>query len=375
MEYTRALGWSEPLPEWDSERTLVVAFGAPGFRDDPAPFRDLQAAYPSAHLLGCSTAGEIHGARLTDDSVVVAVARFRDADLRSAVAVREGAGGSFAAGRRIAESLVADDLRAVMVLSDGLEVNGSELTRGLASVLPEHVVVTGGLAADGDRFQHTWVMGADGPAVGLVTAVGMYGDSLRVGHASQGGWDLFGPERLVTRADDNVLHELDGRPALALYREYLGDLAAGLPAAGLLFPLAVRRAGDDASESVVRTILAVDDDAQSMTFAGDIPEGAIVRLMRANFDRLIEGAAHAAELTQAAEAGGAVLCVGVSCVGRRLVLGERTEEEIEAIVELLPAGSRQVGFYSYGEISPLASGRCDLHNQTMTLTTISEWAR
>ena len=66
------------------------------------------------------------------------------------------------------------------------------------------------------------------------------------------------------------------------------------------------------------------------------------------------------------------LAIAISCVGRRLVLGERTEEETEATLDVLPDGTQQIGFYSYGEISPLSSGRCDLHNQTMTLTTISE---
>jgi hypothetical protein len=196
---------------------------------------------------------------------------------------------------------------------------------------------------------------------------------VRVGHGSKGGWDIFGPERLVTRAEGNVLYELDGRPALELYKSYLGDRAAGLPATGLLFPLSLRSGEEGDERRLVRTILAVDEAAQSLTFAGDIPTGSRVQLMRANFDRLVEGAASAAAMTAlrgAAE--GPVLSVAISCVGRRLVLGERTEEETEATLEALPPGAQQVGFYSYGELSPFAAGRCDLHNQTMTLTTLWE---
>ncbi|MFN8108601.1 MAG: FIST C-terminal domain-containing protein [Thermoleophilia bacterium] len=373
LEYTREGGWSAPLPEWDSPGTLVVAFGAPEYRDDWTPFRQLAEAYPASHILGCSTAGEIHGACLTDASVSVAVMRFRSVALRSASAPREGAEGSLECARHVARELAADDLRAVLVFSDGLDVNGSELTRGFREVLPANVVVSGGLAADGDRFQHTWVVGPDGPGTERITAVGLYGGALMVGHGSQGGWDLFGPERRVTRSRNNVLFELDGRPALELYKEYLGELAAGLPATGLLFPLALRRDAEE-DASLVRTILSVDESDQSMTFAGDIPQGATVQLMRANFERLIDGAADAAlELGSVAQ-DGPTLCIGVSCVGRRLVLGERTEEEIEAVVETLGDGARQIGFYSYGEISPVADGRCDLHNQTMTLTTLAERA-
>ena len=208
------------------------------------------------------------------------------------------------------------------------------------------------------------------PHTNLVCAAGLYGERLSIGHGSRGGWDNFGPERLVTRAHANVLYELDGRPALELYKEYLGDLASGLPATGLLFPLALRTHADD-DKSLVRTILAVDEATQSMTFAGDVPTGSLVRLMRANFDRLIDGASAAAALAARPDEG-ETLAIAISCVGRRLVLGERAEEEIEATLEALPAGTRQVGFYSYGEISPYGQGSCDLHNQTMTLTTIRE---
>ena len=213
------------------------------------------------------------------------------------------------------------------------------------------------------------------PASGIVRGVGLYGDALRMGHGSMGGWDIFGPERTITRARANVLYELDGRPALDLYKSYLGELSGGLPATGLLFPLAIRTAGSRPDEpSLVRTILAVDEDDQSMTFAGDMPEGARAQLMRANVDRLIEGAADAALMVDGGGGAGPTLVLGISCVGRRLVLGERTEEEIEATVECLPGGVQQIGFYSYGEISPHASGLCELHNQTMTLTTIHETA-
>ena len=69
-----------------------------------------------------------------------------------------------------------------------------------------------------------------------------------------------------------MLYELDGRPALALYKEYLGDRASGLPATALLFPLAVR-SDRSATRRTVRTILGIDEEQQSMTFAGDVPEG------------------------------------------------------------------------------------------------------
>lgn len=364
-------GWSKPLDSsLDSDNTLVIAFGASGLLDAPAPVEDVLAAYPRARVLGCSTSGEVHGTRIHDDSLVVAVARFDRVGLRDASAPVASAADSFGAGESIARQLQADDLRAVLVFSDGLLVNGSELVRGLNAVLPPEVVVSGGLAGDGDRFQRTWVLDQRRIRAGCVAAVGLYGTALRVGHGSKGGWDAFGVERRVTRSEGNVLYELDGRPALALYKEYLGDRASGLPAAALLFPLTLRADTDDARR-LVRTILAVDEAKQSMTFAGDIPEGWYAQLMYANFDRLVDGAGNAA-LAALVGQDDDVLAVAVSCVGRRLVLGDRAEEEVEATADVLPRSAIQIGFYSYGELSPLAGGKCELHNQTMTLMTLAE---
>jgi hypothetical protein len=261
------------------------------------------------------------------------------------------------------------------VLSDGLGVNGSALTAGLFEGTGGRAVITGGLAGDGDDFARTWVLADGRPRTDHVTAVGLAGPRLRTGHGSWGGWDGFGPERRITRAEGNLLYELDGQPALELYKRYLGERATGLPATALLFPLAVRVPGADDRE-LVRTVLAVDEAAQSMTFAGDVPQGSAARLMRANLDRLIDGARTAAMLTgldsRLPQDGGPTLAVAISCVGRRLLLGRRTEDELEAVLAGLPAGSEMVGFYSYGEISPITAGTCDLHNQTMTLTTIAE---
>jgi hypothetical protein len=373
--YAAESGWSvDPLPALDSDSTLVVVFGATEWGETHQPFDQLLAAYPRSHVIGCSTAGEIFGTGLADGSLAVAVARFEHGTrVNSATAVVRSQDDSFAAGEALAHQLDDPSLRAVLLLSDGLHVNGSELVRGLNSVLSSDVVVTGGLAGDGSRFQQTWVVHNGAPRDNMVVAAGLYGSHVNVGHGSKGGWDNFGPERFVTRSQGNILYELDGRPALQLYKEYLGELADGLPATGLLFPLALRSATDD-EKSLVRTILAVDESAQSLTFAGDVPQGSLARLMRANFDRLIDGASEAGSLAAGDDASGTdeVLAIAISCVGRRLVLGQRTEEEIEATLDVLPRGTRQIGFYSYGEISPFAQGSCDLHNQTMTLTTIRE---
>jgi hypothetical protein len=169
-----------------------------------------------------------------------------------------------------------------------------------------------------------------------------------------------------------VLYELDGKPALELYKSFLGDYAKDLPASGLLFPLNLR--SEENAKPVVRTILAIDENAQSLTFAGDIPEGGYVRLMKANFDRLIEGATGAAKSTLLEDENkDPELAILISCVGRKLVLKQLVEEEVEAVSEVLGNSTVLSGFYSYGEISPFSGEvECKLHNQTMTVTTFKE---
>lgn len=366
-------GWDRPFDtSLDSEQTLVILFGMPDALSVQAPIDALVEGFPHATIVGASSAGEIFQDACFTGTVSVAVLCFERTRLRFVSQAVTSPEYSYENGRFIAEMLGAKGLRNIFVLSDGLNVNGSKLVRGLNEVLAEGVVVTGGMAADDDRFEKTWVI-VDGEArSNYITAVGFYGEAIHVAYGSKGGWSRLGIARRVTRSSDNILYELDGQPALTVYKRYLGEKASGLPATGLLFPLELQESDAD-GESKVRTILGVSEEAGSITFAGDIPEGSMVSLMKANFDRLIDGAAEAAESVDLSEYRGEALCsIAISCVGRRLVLKQRTEDELEAVLDALPRGTKQTGFYSYGEISPLASGKCDLHNQTMTLTLIWE---
>jgi hypothetical protein len=371
--FTPSQGWNQPLDsKLDSETTWLIVFGGSDATPLMPAIEDLRATYPRSVWTGCSTSGEIHGDSLLDESLVVAVLKFEHTLLRLVCADIQSSEESRQIGAQFGKALNAPDLKAIFLLSDGLCVNGSSLIEGLSTSIASDVVVTGGLAGDGDRFQKTWVIHDKTPQGKQVTAVGLYGDKLGIAHGSKGGWDLLGPERHITHAVDNVLFSIDDQPALALYKKYLGDRADGLPATGLLFPLAILNK-DKEDDVTVRTILSVNEAENSITFAGDIPVGSTVRLMRANFERLINGAGEAAALVALKDyTGGPLLSVGISCIGRRLVLGQRTEEEIEEVRHVLPHGSELIGFYSYGEISPSASGRCDLHNQTMTISSFWE---
>lgn len=301
FQYVADAGFDQdPLPTLEHENQLLLVFGAPRMDEAPEPFEALASAYPEAKILGCSTAGEILGEGVFDDTLTMSLVGFDSTRLRLAHISLDDVEGDFAAGESLAEQLEAPDLVGVYVLSDGLHVNGSELVRGLNEKLGPKTIVTGGLAGDGSDFGKTWVLHGSNVSDRQIAAVGFYGDSIEITHGSRGGWDPFGPMRKVTRSENNVLFELDEQPALELYKRYLGDRAGELPGAGLLFPLALRQTADS-EEYLVRTILAVDEDQQSLTFAGDIPEGAYAQLMKANFERLIDGAEDAAIATGASK--------------------------------------------------------------------------
>ena len=353
----------------DGPNTLVFAFGDPALDAVRGPVATLRHAFPSSVIVGCSTSGQLLDATIVDDGLVAVAARFDHTKLRLARSRIDGVADSCAAGRRLAAQLAHQDLAGVLLLCDGIDVNGSDLVHGLASGLPRGVPIAGGLASDHAVFAKTWVLAGDELGSGLLAAVGLYGDRLRFMHGCRGGWETFGPARTVTRSAGNKLFELDGRPALALYKSYLGVYADDLPGSALRFPLAVQTA--DRPSHVVRTVLSVDEDDQSMTFAGDLPKGATARLMRATHDMLVDGAMDAAtQCLAGTRPGPSALALAVSCVGRRLVLGERADEELEAVRSVL-GDVPLVGFYSNGEVSP-GDAFSELHNQTMTLVLLVE---
>ncbi len=369
--WTALNGWNSS-PAAGADADLVLLFGGRSFFADKTVIDELIKVYPEAFILGCSTAGEIHGTEVTDETLVSTAISFASSCCMISCIHIGDAGSSLEAGQRLAQMLEHDGLVHVFVLSNGLNVNGSDLTRGLTSCLPAGVSVTGGLAGDADRFTETYVICGSEVGGDIIGVVGFYGENLHIGFGCLGGWDPFGPERLITSSEGNVLFGLDGISALELYKKYLGDYASELPASAMFFPLAIRI--PDGPAGLVRTILGVDEEESSMTFAGDLPEGAYARFMRANHDRLIDGAIGAASASlKGLEGRDAELALLISCVGRKMVLKQRVEEEVEGVRDILGSRSTITGFYSYGEISPLMeSSRAELHNQTMTITTFSE---
>ena len=350
---------------------LVLVFGSIDLLKGVA--LPLQSRFPGAVRMGCSTAGEISSQGVSDASCVVTALHFDAVRLHACSTRLQSMEESQAAGARLGEQLPRPGLRAVLVLGQGVAINGSALIAGLSSQLGAEVPIVGGLAGDAAAFRETWVLDQDEVRNDRLVCLGLYGEGLVFSHGTFGGWSPFGPARKVTRCENNVLYELDGEPALDVYKRYLGEHAKDLPASGLLFPFSML-GSDHAEVGLTRTILGMDEAAGSLTLAGDIEPDGYLRLMHASVDALVDGAeAAAVAASKDLLRPGPGLALLVSCVGRKLVLGGRVDEEVEAVSEVLGADTVLTGFYSNGEISPF-SGQCNsrLHNQTMTITFLAE---
>lgn len=349
---------------------LVFYFGGRELLEDKNIFQTIQKRYPQADILGCSTGGEICQTYVEDQTIVIVAMSFKSTALQSVKMDIAEPSESFAKGQAIGKKLNRDGLKAIFILSEGMNIHGGELILGIKSSVNENVIISGGLAGDGANFQRTLVGLNEAPKPNVIGALGFYGDKILIKTSSKGGWTAFGPKRTITKSYNSILYELDGKPALSLYKHYLGEEAESLPGSALLFPLAISRDGHETNQ-VVRTILEIDEGNQALRFAGDIPQGYVAQFMHGNHDRLIEGASDAAAELSAGKDN--ALAILISCIGRKLLLGQYTESEIDVVSKVLGETIPIIGYYSYGEISTNNETKeCELHNQTMTITFIQE---
>lgn len=360
---------SQPVD--DAGVNLVLCFASKLKLSDKHIYNNFKAKFPEAEIAMVSTSGEIYQESVLNNSVVVAALEFDKTSVQSTSVNIKDYKNTYEAAISLGKKLPKDDLSNILVFSDGSLVNGSELVKGLSTQVAKNILITGGLAGDDANFESTLVGLNKQPIEGEIMAIGFYGKHLTVTHGSQGGWDIFGLQKRVTNSSSNVLIELEDQNALDLYKKYLGEESERLPGSALLFPLSVTIPG--ATIPVVRTILSINEEDKSMTFAGDIPVGSEVRFMKANFDKIINAASTAADQSSIDEHKDPDFSLLISCVGRKLILDSRIDEETKSVYKSFHGNTVVAGFYSYGEISPVvAGGKCQLHNQTMTITSFYE---
>lgn len=368
--------WSglENLPNTSTINEFILIFASRDLLEQPEWLKPLKTKFPNTPLVYCSTAGEINRNLINENTAQCSLLQFDSTTVKLSIGNLSNYANSFELGKSMAKKVDTTQLKHVLIFVDGQLINGDDLLSGIRAETEKEVLISGGVAGDGGRFSKTLVGLNDDLKPGNVVTIALYGDKVRVGTAYQGGWDIFGVEKMITKSEGNVLHEIDHENALDLYEKYLGQYAEELPGSALLFPISIK--SQDSDNYIVRTILSIDEKNKTMTFAGNVPEGSSIRFMKSSFDRLIQAASEAGSeaikqlIEEKTDAQFALL---VSCVGRKLAMGSRAEEEVEAALEQLPTNIQIAGFFSYGEIAPNKNNRINyLHNQTMTITTIGE---
>ena len=364
--------WEYVIEKQDLKEPLVLVFGNRYMLEDKAVYEDIRQLFPDGHIVFASSCAEISSNTVNQDSITITAVEFEKSKFIIKTSnVLNADLDSYKTGSDLIKQLPQEGLKYVFVVSEGSFINGSQLTKGMSSATEDNLVITGGLCGDDARFEKTLAAYNENPKEGELVAIGFYGDSLEISFSIHGGWTPFGPERIVTKSKDNILFELDRQPALDLYKKYLGDKAKDLPGAALLYPLNVT--STDESQSIVRSILNINEEENAVILAGDIKENSKVQLMMTNVDNIANASERAATQALQYRKNKPELAILVSCIGRKLVLDQRVEEEIEEVIEVIGNDAVTTGFYSYGEIAPFhGETSCQLHNQTMTITLISE---
>ena len=354
-----------------TQANIVFLFGDRETIKREGVYLELKELYPNAEIVGCSSSGNILGESISHASMIATAVSFEKGEVEVSVEDFTAEDDQFLVSKKLINGLKKENLKHIFILSDGLNMNGSALAKGANSAVGNHISITGGLAGDGTKFEETWIIANDEAKQNRVVAIGFYGNEISVESGCYAGWDEFGILRRITKSTNNIVYEIDGKPALELYKRYLGEYANDLPGSALDFPMSIKKNNKD--DAIIRSVLGIDEENQALIFAGDVPEGYFARLMRTNIDGLIDGSEIAAKQINKINNKSALGLV-VSCIGRRIVLKQLSDEELESIGQTLGDNVHLAGFYSYGELAPFSNEllSCSLHNQTMTLTVIYE---
>lgn len=370
VQRKKAGNWEYIGRQQSLNKPLVLVFGNRFLLEDAAIYREVKELFPEGELIFGSSSGELIAGAVNDEHITITAIEFEKTTFQIKRVNIKNFENSEQAGKTAVLKLEPAGLKHVLVISEGSSVNGSDLTKGMQAALP-NVLITGGLCGDDARFERTLTSYNEPPKEGEIVVIGFYGDSFEASFSIYGGWKPFGPERFITKSIGNVLYEIDGKPALDLYKKYLGDKAKELPGSALIYPLNVKQAGN--KQSFVRTILNIDEEKNAMILAGDVPKNSTVQLMMSTMDDIAAASETAALRAMEGRQQPPQLAILISCIGRKLVLDQRVEEEVEEVMDVIGNDVVITGMYSYGEIAPFYGERsCKLHNQTMTITLISE---
>ena len=260
---------------------------------------------------------------------------------------------------------------AFLVVSGGLAVDGDEIIAGIESACGKGTTIFGGLAADFLRMQRTYVFNNDRLCDYGLLALILDEEKISLSGMAVGGWKPMGMDRIITKSVGNVVYTIDNEPALDFVSRYAGlkDLDTNNALNFLIssnFQLQLKR---EDKHPVMRTPMQANPQDRSIVFAGSLPEGSKVKLCLLPGFEVIEAALNEFNNYKKDQPEPDALIL-FSCAGRQLTLGPYVSEEIDGIKNIWNAPL--AGFFCYGEIGRVVSGQHEFHNMTCSLATLKE---
>ena len=342
----------------------------------------IHAVIGDVPMVGGTTAGEISASGLGSDTIVLCLMASDSLSFHVASASgmkndEEDCGRRL--GEKITHDIKMDKAKSLILFPDGMGGDGVSLLKGLQSVLGADFEMVGGFLGDDGRFKETFQFYNGKCYRGdLVTALMISGeDQFVTSTGVRSGFESIGGRIYCTKANKNVVEKFEDVRALDFYKDLLGEeRSKRLPEICLEYPFGLIDSKATIGEHEyfqLRCGLQVNEKEGSITLAGSIPEGSAITLTTASRADIINGARQAAIQAQEGLMGALPqLVLMFSCIGRKLVLGRRTSEEIDIVKQVFGENVPIIGFYTYGEIGPLDKNQKELqaarfHNETVVL--------
>lgn len=371
-------GWKKEFTIDDDFDVAVLFFG-----NDDTAFSVIKDKYKKAHIVGCTTSGEIDGNTFHEGSMCT-VLKMHKTRLKTVVIKDINYENSFDYGKRAMtqlieeESFLSEKLNGVLLFTDGLNVNGAKVAEGIASI-NSIVKVAGGTAADNLAFERTHVFSHE-KIGGALVALGFYGEDIVFELGSKSGVEPIGIEKKITHAENNVLYSLDGEPALDVYKKWFKNFSTDNELRASLLECPVEISSNfQKEEGLVRTPIDLNEKDGSIRYTGEIPQGKSLRMMRADIEGMVSASEEIVEetwgkISKKDQNDNSILSLLVSCSGRKAVLKTEVEDEFfNANKNIKNKNSAQVGLYSYGEYNRVNEEKgVEFLNQTMTVVCIYE---
>jgi len=363
---------------------VIMVFAAPKFQQQKM-LDGIKSITGSVPMLGGTTAGEISPKGLSVNSVIVMGLNSKDIKFNVGIG-KNISKNEINAGKMLAKNVLKKaskkNASTLVMFPDGLAGDGLAIIQGAQKVLGIDFEIVGGALGDEANFKHTYQY-YNGKVYDNVVVGMLISDKGKIKTASgvRHGWESIGNRFKCTKSKGGVVYKFGNENALDFYRELLGkERGKKLPAIGLEYPMGLidekaKIEGYDYFQ--IRAPVGIDEKAKSVTFAASIPEGKDVTLTYSSRSTIINGSKLSAMQAKKTLKGKTKLILMFSCVARKLVLGRRTNEEINAVRKIFGRNVPIFGFYTYGEIGPIDKRVSTLkstrwHNETVVIYVLGE---